>query len=286
VTFLIAAAAIAAAIFYFWYKTRAERRAFQRLGGLVSRPDRSVTEVDTARQEIRPFPPRHRWVGPAIGLIVAAALWFGLGFPVEVCVAVGALIGVLAYLGEEFLAEQRIGKIELQLADSIDMQVGALRAGASLLAAFDSALQETRVPLRPYLEDVVGRIRLGEDPRIAIAALSQFVPLETFRLFAASLAVHLESGGSLATTLSTVGRTIRDRIELARRVRAQGVESNVSVAVVLVIAHVLGFLMWRTNPEQLEAFVRSGAGSGIVAGAIALQAVGLIWMSKLSRNEF
>ena len=111
------------------------------------------------------------------------------------------------------------------------------------------------------------------------------MPLETFRLFATSLAIHWEVGGSLATTLSTVGQTVRDRIELSRRVRAQSVESHASVAVVLAIAYILGFLMWRTNPDRLEAFVGTGIGSLVVAGVIALQAVGLVWMSRLSREH-
>ena len=111
--------------------------------------------------------------------------------------------------------------------------VGSLRAGASLLSAFESALRGVRSPLRPYFQEVAGRIRLGDDPRAAVSELPAHVPLETFRLFATSLSVHWEVGGSLATTLGTVGRTVRDRIELSRRVRAQGVEAHASVAVVL-----------------------------------------------------
>jgi tight adherence protein B len=112
------------------------------------------------------------------------------------------------------------------------------------------------------------------------------IPLETFRLFATSLAIHWEVGGSLATTLSTVGQTIRDRIELSRRVRAQGVESHASVAVVLAIAYVLAFLMWRTNPDRMEAFVSTSIGTAIIAGVIGLQAFGLVWMSRLNRSTF
>ena len=56
------------------------------------------------------------------------------------------------------------------------------------------------------------------------------VPLETFRLFSAALTVHQEVGGSLAPTLATVGRIIRDRIELTRRVRSLTVQSRASTA--------------------------------------------------------
>jgi tight adherence protein B len=112
------------------------------------------------------------------------------------------------------------------------------------------------------------------------------MPFETFRLFSMALAVHWEVGGSLASTLATVGRTIRDRIELARRVRAQGVEAHVSVAAVMTIAYGLAFLMWRTNPDRVEAFVRSGVGTELVSVVVLLQAIGLVWMSRISRSDF
>jgi Flp pilus assembly protein TadB len=56
--------------------------------------------------------------------------------------------------------------------------------------------------------------------------------------------------------------------------------------VVLAIAYVLGFLMWRTNPDRLNAFVGSSIGTAVVAIVIGLQAVGLLWMSRLTRTAF
>jgi tight adherence protein B len=217
---------------------------------------------------------------------MAAGAWLLAGLPMSVAIALGVLIGVLAHLVEDYMAGQRATTIETQLAAAIDLMVGSLRAGASLLAAFEAALQESDAPLRPYLQEVAGRIRLGDDPRVAVSDLQVYVPLETFRLFATSLAIHWEVGGSLATTLSTVGRTVRDRLELSRRIRAQGVESHASVAVVLLIAYVLAFLMWRTNPDRLQAFVQTSIGTMLVATVIALQAIGLMWMSRLSGNSF
>ena len=271
-------------IAYVWTDLRSRRTTMNRLTELIGAP--IVTDTrEEARRRIRSYPPRYRVLAPAAGAVVAGAMWLGLGLPGEISIAVGVLVGVMAHLVDAHVAEQRAGTIEMQLASSIDLMVGSLRAGASLLAAFESALQEAEVPLRPYLQEVAGRIRLGDDPRAAVTELQSHVPLETFRLFTTSLAIHWEVGGSLATTLSTVGRTVRDRIELSRRVRAQAVESNASVAVVLLIAYVLGFLMWRTNPDRLEGFIQTGVGTTLVAGVIGLQAIGLMWMSRLSRGR-
>lgn len=278
-------AILATGFIVLWHGHRMRRLADARLADLISTTDTAPVR-DEPRRTIQSFPQRYRFAAPAIGVIAGATLWLIVGLPVEVAAAAGLLLGVLAHLIEDARGDQQAAMIEAQLAAAIYLMVGSLRAGASLLAAFESALEEVGSPLRPYFQEVAGRIRLGDDPRSAVSDLQKHVPLETFRLFATSLAIHWEVGGSLATTLSTVGQTVRDRIELSRRVRAQGVESHASVAVVLAIAYIMAFLMWRTNPARLEAFVGSSIGTGIVAAVITLQAIGLVWMSRLNKSAF
>lgn len=270
---------------YAWQGFSLRRRTVERLAVMME-----STAADEPRGEPRKaipsFPVRHRYVPPVVAVAAALLLSLVVGLPLDVSAAAGALFGVMTHLAEEYHGEQQTALIESQLATAIYLMVGSLRAGASLLSAFDSALEEVGAPLRPYFQEVAGRIRLGDDPRAAVSDLQVHVPLETFRLFATSLAIHWEVGGSLATTLSTVGRTVRDRIELARRVRAQSVEAHASVGVVLLITYVLGFLMWRTNPDRLNVFLASSIGTMVVAGVIAMQAVGLIWMSRLNKTAF
>jgi tight adherence protein B len=277
---------LAAGALYLWFRERARRLSSDRLAALIGAAAGTEEQENPPQRTIRSFPPRYRFASYSVGLVAAAALWLVAGLPLEVAGAAGILAGVLAHLIEDHIGDQKAALIEGQLAAAIYLMVGSLRAGASLLAAFESALEEVGPPLRPYFQEVAGRIRLGDDPRTAVSDLQRYIPLETFRLFATSLAIHWEVGGSLATTLSTVGQTVRDRIELSRRVRAQGVESHASVGVVMAIAYVLAFLMWRTNPDRLDAFVRTGVGTALVAGVITLQAVGLVWMSRLTRSTF
>jgi tight adherence protein B len=277
--------AVASGIFFVWYERRERRAAVERLSRMLGTAAEEAPAASPGRT-IKSFPPRHQAAAYAAGVVIGALLWTVGGLPLAIAVAAGLLAGVLAHLVEDHVGGQQTDAIEAQLAAAIYLMVGSLRAGASLLAAFESALEEVGPPLRPYFQEVAGRIRLGDDPRGAVSALQVHVPIETFRLFATSLAVHWEVGGSLATTLSSVGQTVRDRIELSRRVRAQAVEAQASVAVVLVMAYMLGFLMWRTNPDRLEAFIGTSIGTSLVAAVIVLQAVGLVWMSKLNRSAF
>jgi tight adherence protein B len=278
--------AVAVGLLFVWHERRTRRVAVERLARIMAKPGLAEERGAAPGRVIRSFPPRHPVAAYTAGVAAGGLLWAVADVPLAIAVAAGVLTGVLAHLVEEHVGGEKTDVIEAQLASAIYLMVGSLRAGASLLAAFESALEEVGPPLRPYFQEVAGRIRLGDDPRGAVGALQVHVPIETFRLFATSLAVHWEVGGSLATTLSSVGQTVRDRIELSRRVRAQAVEAQASVAVVLVMAYVLGFLMWRTNPDRLDAFVGTSIGTSLVAAVIMLQAVGLIWMSKLNRSAF
>jgi Flp pilus assembly protein TadB len=98
--------------------------------------------------------------------------------------------------------------------------------------------------------------------------------------------VHWEIGGSLAPTLATVGRTIRDRIDLSRRIRSQTMQARASVVAILLITYAITFIVWRTNPGRLQAFLATTLGGALVFATVVLQLLGLVWMSKLSKIEY
>ena len=234
----------------------------------------------------RSFLVRHRFVPWMLTLVAAGLLHFAFGWPPPFVVAVSMIVGLLGAHLESFLAVRQAARIETQLADAIDLMVAALRTGASIADALENAMHESRSPLLAQLEEVVGRIRFGDNPRTVYHGLTERVPLETFLLFASALSVQAETGGSLATTLASVGRTIRDRIEIARRIRSNSAQSEVSTLAVFFLTYFIAVLVWRGNPEQMHEFFATKIAQWTVAGSILLQAVGVAWMSLISRMRF
>jgi len=86
--------------------------------------------------------------------------------------------------------------------------------------------------------------------------------------------------------LASVGRAIRDRIELSRRIRSMTVQSRASIISVLAVTAFIGLLMWRTDPERMEVFLGTTYGSAFFSGAVILQGVGVFWCSALSRLKY
>ncbi len=146
-------------------------------------------------------------------------------------------------------------------------------------------MRESPPPLNRQLEEVVNRIELGASAQAVFRRLTERVPLETFLLFSSALSVHWEVGGSLAPTLATVGRTIRDRIELSRRSRAMTTQARVSIISVLCVTYFIALFMWFNDPVRMRGFLSTNVGSFLVATAVTMQALGIAWSAYISRGR-
>ncbi|MBM3998810.1 MAG: pilus assembly protein TadB [Planctomycetes bacterium] len=265
-----------------WRGARRRELAWQRLaegGGMLADGER--VRIGTRRLH------RHWiWAPWVLGAIASLVVLLVFRLSTPYVIALGLMIGLLASQVESFLAARHAAKLETQLADAIDIMIGAVGAGASVGTAIEAAITECRAPLLPYLEEVAGRIRLGDEAAEVFRSLAQRVPLETFLLFTSALSVHWEVGGKLSSTLTTVGRTIRDRIEVSRRIRSNTAQSQFSTLAIIGLTYFIAVIVWRNGPEQMEEFVRSSVGSWFVAGSVVLQAVGIVWMNLISKPRF
>jgi tight adherence protein B len=265
---------------------RARRIANDRLLVGIAAPGFDDEESTDVPAIPRRFARRHYVLPWLAAAPLFAVLKFAVGWPWIFSAALAVLAGLVLVQVDATLLTWATSRIEIQLADAIDLIVSALKVGAALQTALENVLREVRSPLRPQLDEVVARIRLGETPRVAFASLAERVPLETFQLFSTALAVHWDVGGSLAPTLSTVGRTIRDRIEIARRLRGLTTQARTSVIAIILTTCFIAALMWRNSPERMNAFLATDFGRWSVATAIVLDGIGIVWISRMSKGEF
>jgi Flp pilus assembly protein TadB len=265
------------AAWYWWARRRLHELSLDRL----SEPFTGSEEEDFVETPAG-LKPGFGWVGPLLAVVVGLALHFVAGMSGAIAASISLALLVISGLMVGKLVQRRSVQLEEQLTESLDLIVASLHAGSGVLDALDTAAQEVREPLRGHLRDLVGSIRLGDSPRAALEDLSERVPLESFRLFTFALAVHEETGGSLAPTLATVARSVRDRIDIKRRIRSEVTQAQGSVFGILLITYAIGFVTWRTDPARVEGFMGSDTGASLFAAAVMLQAVGIYWMRRLT----
>jgi tight adherence protein B len=279
----LAAIALAVALIVVIFRRQFVRQAALRLLGT---DDRAADEPERPLGALRPFARRHYVLPWLAALALAALLALGLQLSWPFALAFGLLAGLLGTEADDVWLGMRHARIEAQLADAIALMVGAVNAGAGLQRALETALEESRAPLRPVLEEAVGRIRYGDDPTDVMAGMRARAPLETFRLFTTALAVNWQVGGSLAEILTNVERTIRDRIEINRRIAAMSAQVRVSVAGVLAVTYFIAALVWRNDPPRMVLFLASYWGQLFAAAGITLQGIGIVWISRMAKLRF
>mgnify|MGYP005848492157 CR=1 FL=1 len=223
-----------------------------------------------------------RWVVPVF-LLGLGLWWWTLGIPLPIALALSLDGAILSGLARGTIQDRRDLRIEEQLAESLRLTSAGLRAGLGRVDALHRAAGQIDAPLRPILLDTVGQLRLGEDPEQAFQRLAQRVPLETFRLFAMVIATQWGAGGSLQNTFASVGSFMQDRVEVGRRIAAQAAPTRSAILTLVAATAAIAWFSWSNDPTNLERFLRSEWGSGLVATALTLQGLSLLWMWRLSR---
>lgn len=224
------------------------------------------------------------WVG-ALAAAVAAALLLPTGLYPELALALALVVGALAWVIDGWVIASRTVRVESQLADALDLLGSSVAAGVGLVEALDGVLRDVRGPVHTVLATAVERLRLGDDPQRVFQEAERTLPLPAFRLLTQYLGAQWQSGGSLAPGLHAIAETARDRVNLSRRVHAQSAEARVSILGILGVVYFIGILAWLSNPVRVQAFLESSVGGGLVAFCVVLQAVGIIWMARMTRLE-
>ncbi|PQO27297.1 pilus assembly protein TadB [Blastopirellula marina] len=245
-----------------------------------------TTEQPAKTRQPRQVIRRYLWLPWICGAIASVIAFWLVGFSAVISLTMGLIVALLFVIVEVWNAQRQAAQLEEQLAEAIDLMIGTLGAGAGLSTSMSVVIEELRDPLRGLFQELLGRINFGDDARLVFAQLAARVPLDTYLLFASALSVHWEVGGNLTPTLSAVGQTIRDRLEIARRIRSNATQSDISTIAILGLTYFIALVMWRNSPDQMEAFVTSPTGEFFVAGSMLLQAVGIVWMHWMSRPKF
>lgn len=239
----------------------------------ISRPARSILR-------------RNPWAPCGIFIVVFAALRFSTPMTGLFCFSLASVACLVSVQVIDLRVLRWMTRIEEQLADGVDLMVSSLQAGAGAVGALENMTREIGSPLRDHLQETVARLQFGDNPASVFRNLGDKIPLETFRIFSLSMSVHWGTGGRLVPLLASVSKTLRDRVEISRQMRLQSTYARVSTFGILTAAYFIAYVIWRYQPEQFTVFVQAPVGNMMVSGSILLQAIGILWIHRMSQPKY
>lgn len=245
----------------------------------------ATTSKTEQRRIIRPLARPLRWLPYAMGVLLAISIGLLTSIPWSIVAAIGLVSALLLAQVESMWHTWRLSRVERQLIDLLDMMIPMLRSGAGASSALAAASEVTGAPLRGQIDWCVRRIQLGDSGSEVFQTLAHRIPIDVMELFATTMSVHWETGGSLAPVLASVARVARDRQEVARRIRSNIAQSQFSTVAVLLLIYFVALVLWLDRPAVMVEFATSSLGSAAIAVTIVLQAVGIVWMNLISRPK-
>jgi tight adherence protein B len=181
-------------------------------------PGRRAVELRLYRAGVS-MPPA-RFVGicllaTVIGVTTGLIFWpeQGLWMPL-------AFLGVLPWVQLSRMASKRMRRFEEQFPEALELLTRALRAGHSLIFAFQLIGEELAEPIGPEFGQLAQEIKLGQSLAAALANLTYRMNVGDLPYFCTAILIQRETGGNLAELLDSLGYVIRDRFKLFGKVRS------------------------------------------------------------------
>ncbi len=212
-----------------------------------------------------------------IGLLTLAFTplpgWLALGF--------AALAGAAPVLWLQRVASQRRVRFESQLPEALDFMTRALRSGFGLTVALGMVGDELPAPIGVEFKQGFDQISIGMSFDDAMADMAQRLQSSDLNFLVIALVIHRQTGGNLTELLTSLARTVRERIKLKGKVRVLASEGRLSGLLIGALPFLLAAILSMVNPGYMSSLWLTPAGQTLVGVGLSLMAVGGLWMWKI-----
>jgi tight adherence protein B len=154
-----------------------------------------------------------------------------LTFGTTAVFVIRAVLSVVMGVGAVFVwvnntAKKRLGMIEEQLPDAVELMVRSLRVGHPFTSAMQIVAKEVPDPLGSEMGVISDESAYGRDVGEALKHMAERLDMQDLRFLAVAVTIQQTSGGNLAEILDGLAKVIRARFKLFRRVKAITAEAK------------------------------------------------------------
>jgi tight adherence protein B len=218
----------------------------------------------------------------------ATASGFILAWLISGSTIPGIGLALIAYLAPAIYLRWKINKrrieFEKQLLDVLVLIAGAVRSGFSFLQALELIDREMKPPASEEFRRVIHEASLGLSVPQALQNLSARMENDDLNLVVTAVEIHYQVGGNLATMLSAVTETIRERIQLFGEVRVVTTQQRYTGYLLSILPFIIGGLLFMMNPGYMSRLFQPGpllcipfgAITGIIIGHFVIQRIAKI----------
>jgi tight adherence protein B len=254
--------------------------------------------ADTARQfeDLFVFIPPRRiaeagWAAAAMVFMLVFLLTASLGSQrgVFIGLILGLLSGAAALQAPRALLQvlrmRRLHRFNVQLVDTLINMSNALKAGFSIMQAFESIARNGENPIAQEFDLFLQQTRVGVNFSEALRNLEERVPSDDLSLVVQSIEVARQTGGNLTEVFEKIAATIRERMRIENRIRTLTAQGRLQGIIVGVMPLVILFALLVVDPDLMKPFLHSAIGIATMIGVAILVTCGGLLIRKIIRID-
>jgi tight adherence protein B len=193
----------------------------------------------------------------------------------------GTLLAAAPFGWALFKRSKRLDKFQEGLPEALDLMVGALQAGHSLIAAMGSVARECADPIGCEFKTCFEEQNYGLEMKAALDNMINRVPLQDLRIVATAIMIQKESGGNLAEVLEKTSHVIRERFRLKRQVGVHTAQGRMTGMVLTALPIVMGIILNFLDPEMMRLLWTDPLGIKMLWTSIIMLVIGGLIIRKI-----
>lgn len=184
--------------------------------------------------------------------VVALAIHFLLGYnpwgaiPVAIVAGVGLPKYVVGSMGK-----RRRQSFTKYFADGLDVICRGIQSGLPLGECLNIIARVSPDPVGAEFRLITERQKLGVSLENALDKAHERMPTPDPKFFAIVLSIQQQTGGNLAETLTNLSTVLRDRKQMANKVKAITSEARATAMIIGSLPFCIGGMLYLIEPEYI-----------------------------------
>jgi tight adherence protein B len=180
----------------------------------------------------------------------------------------------------------RLRKFEEGLPDAIDLFNRSMKAGHNIHSGLETVAAETLDPVRSEFRKVIEELALGSPLEAALHNLGRRVPLMDLKFFVTGLILQRQTGANLVGVLENLSLLMRERLNLAARMKAHTAQQRFSAGLLCALPLVAAAGIWFVKPDYLRLLYTHPVGSKFLTYAVISELVGILIIRRIANVRY
>ncbi len=209
------------------------------------------------------------------------------GAPLHIAGGICFVCGVgLPRFFVSFKRARRFKAFTLIFPNAIDVIVRGIRSGLPLNDCLRIIAMDADEPVRGEFKKMTEATQMGISVPEACDRLYESIPTPETNFFSIVIAIQSSAGGNLSEALSGLSNVLRQRRQMADKIKAFSTEAKTSAAIIGALPFVVALAVFFTTPGYLDALWETQSGKNTLLFIAGSMALGIGIMKKMINFKF